>query len=993
MVFPRFVSYFISVKFFLKKSEATVVDVDKLLEKYRALLAENSALREENQILKARLEVTDLLGPDPPQDLKNHRPLAYAAPELRDKNPQPGISDQLDPMEKIRLFMSLFKGREDVYAKRWQNREGRAGFAPVCRNEWKSGLCRKPSVKCFDCRHQDYDALDEKVIEAHLRGNIIIGLYPLRRDDLCHLLAIDFDEQGWQQDCTALREVCVGFNVPMALERSRSGNGAHAWFFFVNPIPAGLARKFGSALLTCAMGRRHELTFTSYDRFFPSQDTLPKGGFGNLIALPLQKTAREQGNSVFVDERFHPHEDQWRFLSGIDRLSEEEITELIPQLSPGDELGTLRKDEEEAGKPWETVQMRWSGTDFPQVVRLVKANMLYVEKAGISQRGLNAIKRLAAFRNPEFYKAQALRLPTYDKPRVISCSEENLEYLFLPRGCATDIAALLDEAGVKAEWSDHTCPGRSIQVAFNGNLREEQIPAAEEMLKHNTGVLSATTAFGKTVIAAKLIAEKKINTLILTHRRQLLSQWTAKLAEFLEIDEPLPVLEKKRGRKRKQSLIGQMGAGKTGPSGLIDIAIMQSLNRGGEVKEWIKNYGLVIVDECHHVPAFSFEQILKRVHAKYVYGLTATPTRQDGHHPIIFMHCGPIRYRVDARKQAEKRPFDHYVIPRLTGFRAPLEGEGREASIQRLYAAIAVNEQRNQRIAEDILRCFQNGGNALVLTERTAHVALLAAKLRENIPDVITLTGGKGAKETREALARISTTPADKPLTLIATGRYIGEGFDEPRLDTLFLAMPISWKGTLQQYAGRLHRLYGNKREVRIYDYIDIQVPMLEKMYHKRLAGYASIGYKARAEHVPDGFVNIIFDQTTFLPVYKNDLINAAREILIVSPFVTKRRVSQMLPFLCAAQERNVKTVVVTRPVDDFREKDRPVFEETLASLRAAGVQIMYKSSIHQKFAVFDQKIIWYGSINFLSFGRAEESVMRLENPGIADELLGSIQK
>ena len=964
-----------------------------LLDKYRALLSENSVLREENEILKARLGITGPSRPNPPRDPENHLPLAYEAPDLPEKKPPRGAPSQLDPAEKIQLFMSLFKGREDVYAKRWQNREGRAGYAPVCRNEWKAGICRKPAVKCFDCHHQSYDALDEKVIEAHLRGSIVAGLYPLRRDDFCHLLAIDFDEQGWQWDCAALREVCDTFDIPVALERSRSGNGAHTWFFFLDPLPACLARKFGAALLTCAMSRRHELSFKSYDRFFPNQDTLPKGGFGNLIALPLQKTARDKDNSVFVDENFRPYEDQWGFMAGIRRLSEEEIAGLIPRLSPGNELGALRKDDEEAKKPWETVRMRLSGSDFPQEVRLVKANMLYVEKEGISQRGLNAIKRVAAFRNPEFYKAQALRLPTYDKPRVISCSEETETFLCLPRGCETDVEAMLDEAGVRAAWSDHTCPGRRINIAFKGNLREEQIPATEEMLKHDIGVLSATTAFGKTVIAAKLIAERKVSTLVLTHRRHLLSQWTAKLSEFLEIDEALPVLEKKRGRKRKQSLIGQIGAGKSRPSGIIDVAIMQSLNSGDEVKELVKNYGMVIVDECHHVPAFSFEQILKGVHAKYVYGLTATPTRQDGHHPIIFMHCGPIRYRVDARKQAEKRPFDHYVIPRLTSFRVPLEEEGKEPSIQRLYAAIAVNEPRNQRIVEDVVRCFQSGGNALVLTERTAHVALLAGKLREQIPDVIALTGGKGVKETREALAKVSEAPADRPLTLIATGRYIGEGFDEPRLDTLFLAMPISWKGTLQQYAGRLHRLCENKQEVRIYDYIDIHVSMLEKMYHKRLTGYAAIGYKARAEIIPGGSTDIIFDNTTFLPVYKNDLLNAVREILIVSPFVTKRRVSQMLPFLVAAQDRDVKTVVVTRPAADFREKDRPSLEETLALLHAAGVQVAYKSSIHQKFAVFDQKIVWYGSINLLSFGRSEESIMRLENPSIADELLGSIQK
>jgi len=968
-----------------------VVTVDELLEKCRALLAENFALKEENETLKARLGLAGT-PPDSQQELNSLLSLPIEATEFREREILSGAPGRLDPTEKIRLFMSLFKGREDVYAKRWQNREGRAGYAPVCRNEWKSGLCRKPTVKCFDCSHQAYDPLDERVIEAHLRGSIVAGLYPLLRSDDCHLLAIDFDEQGWQKDCSALREVCEMFGLPVALERSRSGNGAHAWFFFGEPLPAALARKFGSALLTCAMSRRHELSFKSYDRFFPNQDTLPKGGFGNLIALPLQKSARERGNSVFVDDRFSPYEDQWGFMAGIRRLSGEEIAEFIPRLSPGSELGPLRKDDEDAARPWETGRMRWSGSDFPETVRLVKANMLYIEKAGISQRGLNSLKRLAAFRNPEFFKAQALRLPTYDKPRVISCSDETPEYLCLPRGCEADVAALLDEAGVNAAWSDLTCSGRSIHVEFKGGLREEQIPASEEMLKSAIGVLSATTAFGKTVIAAKLIAERKVSTLVLTHRRQLLAQWMTRLTEFLDIDETLPLLEKKRGRKRKQSLIGQIGAGKSRPSGIIDVAIMQSLNGDAEIKEWNKNYGMVIVDECHHVPAFSFEQILKGVHSKYVYGLTATPTRQDGHHPIIFMHCGPIRYRVDAKKQAEARPFDHYVIPRLTRFRAPLEGEGKEPSIQHLYAAMAVNEPRNDRIVEDVIRCFQSGGNALVLTERTAHVALLAEKLREQIPDIIALTGSKGAKETREALAKVAAAPADRPLTLIATGRYIGEGFDEPRLDTLFLAMPISWKGTLQQYAGRIHRLYEGKREVRIYDYIDLHVPMLEKMYHKRLAGYASLGYKARTDKAPNATMDIIFDSTTFPPVYKSDLLNATREILIVSPFLTRRRVSQMLPFLVAARERDVKVVVVTRPSTHFREKDRASLEETLSFIRDAGVSVALKSGIHQKFAIIDQKIVWYGSVNLLSFGRSEESVMRLENQSIADELLGSIQ-
>ncbi len=956
-----------------------------MLLKHQALLAENKALKEENEALKARPGISEPLESRPcPEGVQQHA--AQDGPSSR-------INVRRDPGGKIRLFMSLFKGRDDLYAKRWESREGRSGYAPVCLNEWKTGLCGKPEVKCGFCAHRSCAALDEKVIEAHLRGNLVAGIYPMRQDEKCHFLAIDFDEDGWQQDVSTLRDICTAFAVPMAIERSRSGHGAHAWFFFSDPITASLARRFGSALLTYAMSERHEIKFKSYDRFFPNQDTMPRGGFGNLIALPLQKAARDNGNSVFIDEHSHPYADQWEFLAQIRRLTEEEIGALITGLCSGSELGELKQDDEDPAKPRETSRSKLSRHDFPNVMELVKANMIFIAKSGVTQRALNALKRLAAFKNPEFYRAQAMRMPTYNKPPIISCAEETPHYLCLPRGCEADLATLLGQAGVEVAWSDKTCPGRSIQVAFSGLLREDQELAAEAMLKHDCGVLSAATAFGKTVIAARLIAERKTNTLILTHRRQLLSQWMAKLGEFLDIDEELPIVAGKRGRRPRQSLIGQIGAGRKSPGGVVDVAIMQSLSSGGEVKECVKDYGMVIVDECHHVPAFSFEQILKRVNSKYIYGLTATPVRRDGHHPIIFMHCGPVRHRVDARKEAEKRPFEHYVIPRFTGFRAPFDREEQDMSIQELYSGIATDELRNQQITDDVIRTHENGRNAIILTERTAHVELLAGKLREKIPDVITLTGGRGGKETRNALARIAETPVNGQLALIATGRYIGEGFDEPRLDTLFLAMPISWRGTLQQYAGRLHRLFENKKEVQIYDYADIHIRMLEKMYWKRLAGYAAIGYRMKAESVEDEPANIVFDNANFLPVYHKDIMNATREMVIVSPFVTRRRALQMLPNIEAALAKMVSVAVVTRPTTAYKDKDRVALEETLSSMQDAGVRLLFKPNIHQKFAVIDQKILWYGSINLLSYGSAQESIMRLESPNIAQELMKDLGK
>ena len=955
------------------------MDYKTLFAAYQELLQENSRLTTENTNLKTQFGVG--------------KPAVVDRSETPEGEMVSAINNASESKEKIQLFMSLFKSRVDVYAKRWQSKEGKSGYTPVCLNEWKPGLCRKPRVRCADCASKAYGVLNERVIEEHLRGNIVIGVYPMYPDESCCFLAIDFDDEGWQQDIAALRDCCKDFDITVAIERSRSGNGAHAWFFFDKPISAALARKLGTALLTYSMNKRHELTFKSYDRLFPNQDTMPKGGFGNLIALPLQMSARRSDNSVFIDENFASYPDQWGFLSDVKKLSEESTASLIRKLCPGNELGSLKEDDEDEEKPWEQKQtkIKLSTIDFPTSATIIKSNMLFIAKPGFSQRALNRLKRLSAFRNPEFYKAQAMRMPTFNKPRIISCSDETEKYLCLPRGCEADLTDLLTEYNVHANWQDERNCGRPIDVEFKGQLREEQDNAASEMLKHETGVLSATTAFGKTVLAAALIAERKVNTLVLVHRQQLLLQWNSRLTEFLAINEKLPVIEKKRGRKMSQSVIGQIGAGKDRLSDIVDIAVMQSLVSKGEVKDCVRNYGMVIVDECHHISAVSFEQILKGINAKYVYGLTATPVRKDGHHPVIFMQCGPIRYRDDAKKQADKRPFNHYLIPRFTGFRPPSGKDEKELSIQDIYADIVSDEARNQLIVDDVVRGYERGRNSLVLTERTAHVDLLAKRLSERVPDVITLVGGMSSKDTKEALIKISQTPPGKKLTIVATGKYIGEGFDEARLDTLFLAMPISWKGTLQQYAGRLHRLCESKTEVQIYDYVDTYVRMLDRMYNKRLNGYAAIGYKAKGEGLDVAETDKIFDQGSFWPVYSSDIANAAREIFIVSPFVTKRRGSQIVKHLAVAASKHVKVTILTRPVEDFKPKDASTLQDAFELLKDAGVNVIFKSNIHQKFAVVDQRIVWYGSINLLSYGSAEESMMRIENFNIASELLRSI--
>jgi len=978
---------------------------NELKKKYSNLLEENRQLREKIRVLEAAAE-QPLISNEPSENcfssyvpadalsietqIESH--VAENTPKSREV-----INKHSSALQKIQLFMSLFRGRNDVYAKRWENKKGVSGYSPVCANEWRPGICFKPKVKCFKCQNKSYSPMNEAVIEAHLTGNKIVGIYPMNLDETCYFLAMDFDKDGWQKDITAVKNVCQTFKIPVAVERSRSGNGGHVWFFFEDAISASAARKFGMSLLTKAMETRHELPFASYDRLFPNQETMPEGGLGNLIALPLQKSARKQDNTVFVDDRFQPFQDQWMFLSALSRLSEQDLNSLTEKVGKGRELGLLKTetsdDDPPDDKAWIKKPPLINQADFPKSVELVKAEMVYINQKGFSQKALNRLKRMAAFKNPEFFKKQAMRMPTFNIPSVISCSEDVDGYLALPRGCEADIIDLLSDHNVTPTLIEKYHSGKPINVTFNGMLRPEQQDAVSQLIRHDTGVLCATTAFGKTVVGANLIARKKVNTLILVHRQQLMLQWKERLSQFLLIQETLPEPEKKRGRKKQVGLIGQLGGGKNHLSSIVDIAIMQSINNSGEVKDCIRNYGMVIVDECHHVSAFSFEQILKKTPARHVYGLTATPYRRDGHHPVIFFHCGPIRYHVDAKKQAETRPFAHYLIPRFTGFKASLNEDGSPLKIQTIYAQIIEDDIRNQAIISDVIECHKKGRNSLVITGRIAHAQLLAKNLTRHIPDVILLTGGMGNKKTTAVLETIKKVPVSRHFVLVATGSFIGEGFDEARLDTLFLAMPISWKGTLQQYAGRLHRLHEGKKDVQIYDYVDIHVKMLETMYGKRLKGYAAIGYMAKADNMAGSPTEIIFNKQNFFPVYVNDIKTAREEILIVSPFMTKKRVLQIMDYFKERIDNHVKVSILTRPSDEFQEDKRAGLNAIFTLLQNAGVTVLLKPGIHQKFAIIDSKIVWFGSINLLSFGYSEESIMRLVSNNIAFELSNTIDQ
>lgn len=957
------------------------MDYNQLLLAYNNLLKENAILKTEIAELRSQFSL-------PVQDTvtKVSNPIFSLIPLVHNHS---------TAEEKLNLFMSLFRGREDVYAKRWySSKTQKSGYQPVCENEWNDELCNKGKYKCNACPNRKLRPINRKVIENHLRGNDtygkdVIGIYPMLADETCLFLAVDFDDDGYEKDISTFRSACEEKDIPVFVERSRSGNGAHAWIFFDEPVSASLARRLGSGLLTYAMHKRSEIKFTSYDRLFPNQDTMPAGGFGNLIALPLQGLARKNKNSLFIDENFNPYEDQWAFLSQVKKLTLIQVEHLASELCKESELGMLVQDSSEIeNKPWkkQNTDYNLNTSDFPDILRITRANMVYVEKEGVSQAARNRIKRLGAFKNPDFYKAQAMRLPTYDKPRIICTSEEINKYIAIPRGSEYALLEILDSAKLKYNILDETNTGKPINVSFIGELREEQQLAAEALLQQPNGVLSATTAFGKTVIGSNVIANHKVNTLVLVHTQALLSQWKKALEQFLSFDHKLPEQPNKRSRKKTQSIIGELCAGKNSLNGIVDIAVMQSLVSGDEVKELVRDYGLIIVDECHHVSAVNFEKILKYANARYVYGLTATPTRQDGHHPIIFMQCGNIRYNVDAKEQAEKRPFEHFVIPRFTSFKKTSLHD--EDGITKIYNALAVNELRNRLIVNDVIIALNNGRNPIILTERSEHVSILAKMLEGKCDNIISLVGSMTTKEKREMMSKLYSLSMHSRFVLIATGKYVGEGFDFPRLDTLFLAMPIAWKGKVAQYAGRLSRIYEGKDEVHIYDYIDVHIPVLERMYHKRVKGYAAIGYKSKAIGEDAQKTSIIYDGKSFLSPFCVDLINATKNIVIVSPYMRKSRLAQMLKSLSKAAINGIAITVYTRPPTDFRETEQLAVTQNAEYLSESNIKVEYKSNIHQKFAIIDENIIWYGSVNFLSFGSSEESIMRIESYSIAGELL-----
>ncbi len=966
-------------------------------------------LQVENQILK---NILDKAG------LSYHKELS----KLR----QSGSKEAFDPEQGKRIihpqaitenmanqFFSMFWGRQDVYAKRSVNKEtGKAAYYPQCNNFW-TNVCHKKikdGINCKNCKNRSYKTITKKDILNHLQGNAynasdVIGVYPLLSNGTCRFMVFDFDnhdkdaeekdfansDDTWVEEVESMREICVLNGIEPLVERSRSGRGAHVWIFFDKPIAASFVRKFGFALLDKGAEQINLKSFKYYDRMLPAQDSLPEdSAVGNLIALPLQGKALQDGNSAFIDGNWNAYPNQWETLFNKPRLSQGFLEEKIKEWSNIIDDIAANAAESDREKPWNRMQ-HFNKNDVEGKLHIILSNGIYVDNTNLKVAMQNRIRRMAAISNPIFYKNQAIGTSNYDTARWIYLGKDHLSgYIQIPRGLQDELWENIKQADIDYEMEDERQQGRKINVDFKGELRPEQDKALKELIRYDNGILHAATAFGKTVVSSAIIAQKKINTLIILESSALIEQWKEALEKFLNINEGLPAYETKTGRVRKRkSLIGTLQGAHDSMTGIIDIAMAGSLCKKGKYHKMMNEYGLVLIDECHHSASETIANVLKEVKAKYVYGVTATPKRGDGLEKINYMLIGPIRYSYTAKEKAKEQGMQHLVYPRFTRTVPPRGVITDKMHPNEAYEIIHNNDVRDEQIIEDVKNCVAAGRTPVVLSRYKDHSEKFYERLKSYADHVFLMTGNNSKKEHRKILEQMHQVDKNESLILIATGSLVGEGFDFPRLDTLFMATPVSFRGVVEQYAGRLNRDYAGKENVIIYDYVDNHIPMFNNMYMKRLKAYKQIGYE-----FGDGLqtvkqtVNVIYDGNNYSENYHKDLLDSNKNIIISSPVISGSKVYELINMLKEKQMSGVQVTIVTWTPDSYGFGDVAYWMQLHEDMRRAGFYIRTVEEYCDRFAVIDQEVVWYGNINLLAKDKVDDSIMRVRSKGIAGELL-----
>lgn len=908
--------------------------------------------------------------------------------------------------EMATRFFAMFWGREDVYAKRGRN----GGYFPQCDNRWNDRLCPKQrgeKIFCDECENTKWTRLDVKKIIAHLMGNRedgsdVIGVYPLLPNGTCRFIVFDFDnhEKGaeatdfantdneWHKEVDALRKICELNGIKPLVERSRSGKGAHVWFFFQKAIPACVARNFGFLLLDKGSASINLKSFHYYDRMYPAQDVA--SSIGNLIALPLQGQALKRGNSAFVDENWNAYPNQWDSLfNKTEKLSMEDIERYMTkwQKELAEASGTLAEvDINSRPKPWKKKCEFFKG-DVVGKFHMILSNGVYIDTLNLMPRIQNQIRSLAAFDNPEFYKNKRLGYSNYYNFSAVYLGKDIDGYIQIPRGLKERIIEECNKAGIITDISDQREKGHPIRVSFKGDLRTQQELAAEKMLAYSDGVLSAATAFGKTVVCSYLIAERKVNTLILLQSKDLLNQWVDELNKFLEIKEEPPEYETKTGRKKKRnSVIGILHGSKNTLTGIVDVAMVGSMYSKGKFNELIHSYGMVIMDECHHAASNTSMDLLQKINAKYVYGVSATPKRGDSLDKIIYMLLGPLRHRFSALERAQEQGIGHYFIPRYTRVVDTVDSKD---DINKAYNLISNSKVRNEMIVDDVKKSIAMKQTPVILTRFKEHAKLLYDALKNEADHVFLLYGNNSDKENADIRVKLKQVPKNESLILVATGQKIGEGFDFPRLDVLMLAAPVSFEGRLEQYVGRLNRDYEGKQAVYVYDYIDSHVRFFNKMYAKRLRTYKRTGFSVWTKDVQSKqIINAIYDSGNYTEKFEQDIVEAEKMIVISSPDIRQGKIERLLFLVKGRQETGVKVTVITTDPEDVVYGNPDVRYELISKMQWIGINVVTKAEVEERFAVIDDELVWHGGMNLLGKVDSWDNLMRIKEHQVAAELL-----
>ena len=892
-------------------------------------------------------------------------------------------------------FFYLFQGRKDVYARRGRN----GGYFPQCENSFNEICPRRRKIKtfCENCEHKKWKSLDLYRIKRHLIGervDDVIGIYPLFPDDTCRFIVFDFDnhEKGkekddyansndkWKQEVNALRKICELSGIKPLVERSRSGNGAHLWILFSEPIKANIARNFGFLLLDKGMSLVNIKSFDYYDRMYPCQDHLKN--LGNLIALPLQGDALKRGNSAFVDEDFNAYPDQWSYIfKQSKRLSKDEVLSYI--LNWQNELAhndgkLINFNIEDRPKPWRR-NIKFNKENVVGKLHIVLADGVYVDTLNITVELQNQIRSLAAFDNPIYYKNKNLGYSNYYNLSSVYLGKDIDGYINIPRGLKEKLIEKCNEACIEYDIEDNREKGRPIRVSFKQSLRDKQDLAANDMFNYENGILDAATGFGKTVIATYLIGKRKTNTLIILQNTELIDQWIKAINDFLDINEiPREYLTKTGKKKSRDSVIGILSGSKNSLSGIIDIAMVGSLYKKGDFNEFINSYGMVIVDECHHSAANTFIEVLKKVNAKYVYGFSATLKRSDQLDKITYMMIGPIRHQYTAMQRFIDNGIKHYIVPRFTKV---FDFSEDKDNINRLYELVCFNKNRINQIVEDVKECVNKNRTSLILTKYKKQADMFYESLKDSADYVYVIYGDNTQKENREIREKLYSIDSNKTLILIATAQKIGEGFDFPRLDTLFLSLPVSHESRLSQYVGRIDRIYKGKKDVYVYDYIDFHIGVFENMYKKRLKTYKKNGFNVYQKELSEKQdARHIYGYNNYTESFEQDIIEASKRIIISSPELSKDKVDRFIELINLRLELGIEATIIAV------EKDTNY--EIINELRNNGVNIILKDELYKCFAIIDDEFVWYGGVNLLGKDDVWDNVIRIKDEEVVGELV-----